>query len=182
LTRVLAEASITRQYAQEFGWDTAFAANANRVGARLIENYDHSCERIFIAESVSTSSFLGSIALIKHRTDPKVAQIRLLLVDPSARGMGLGAKLINECVRFARGCSNNTDKEAGGGGGGVPGYYYEKIVLRTYTVLEGARRLYTRAGFKVVSTGDEQDLWGSTLTCEVWQLSLSDKSKGEREG
>lgn len=152
------------------------------MGADLIENYDPSCERILIAESVSTRSFLGSIALIRHRTDPKVAQIRLLLVDPSARGMGLGARLVDECVRFARGCNNKTNKEEGGlgEGGEQEGCCYEKIVLGTYTVLEGARRLYRRAGFKAVSTGVEEEIWGLRLTCEVWELSLLDEGMEER--
>lgn len=109
-----------------------------------------------MAESTETSTFLGCIACLKHREEPDTALLRLFLVNPSARGMGLGARLIDDCLSFAR--------ERG----------YAKIVLWTFSVLEGARRLYRRVGFQLVFTGEEKGYWGTiNLVPERWDLTLS---------
>ncbi|KAI0409308.1 acyl-CoA N-acyltransferase [Xylaria palmicola] len=143
------------QYAKEFGWAESFEAYTARLAADFLEKFDPAQESVFIAELVETSKFLGSIALFKHREQANVAHLRLLLVDPAARGMGLGATLINECVLFAR--------KRG----------YSKIILGTFSVLEGARRLYRRAGFQLMSTEEEKEYWGVRLVPEIWELPLS---------
>ncbi|KAI3319774.1 acyl-CoA N-acyltransferase [Xylariaceae sp. AK1471] len=142
-------------YAREFGWGLNFEANTARIGADLIDNFDPDLECVFIAESVETGEFLGSIALVKHREEANTARLRLLLVGPTARGTGLGARLIDECILFAR---------ARG---------YAKIVLWTYSVLEAARRLYKRAGFQLAETNREEEIWGAKLVHELWELALS---------
>ncbi|KAI0449944.1 acyl-CoA N-acyltransferase [Xylaria acuta] len=143
------------QYAQEYGWGTSFEAETARIAADFLDNFDPGLERVFIAEFVDTPKFLGSIALFKHREEANTAQLRLLLVNPTARGMGLGSRLINECILFAR--------ERG----------YARITLRTFTALEGARRLYRRAGFQLVSAAEEKDHWGTRQVAELWELKLS---------
>ncbi|KAI0467336.1 acyl-CoA N-acyltransferase [Xylaria cf. heliscus] len=143
------------QYAQEYGWGTSFEAATARIAADFLDNFDPSLERVFIAEFVETTQFLGSIALFKHREEVNTAHLRLLLVNPAARGMGLGSKLIDECILFAR--------ERG----------YAKVILWTFSVLEGARRLYKRAGFQLVSAGEEKDYWGTRQVAELWELKLS---------
>ncbi|KAJ8123598.1 hypothetical protein ONZ43_g490 [Nemania bipapillata] len=142
-------------YAQEFGWGPNFEASTARIVADFLENFDTSLERVFVAESIKTGTFLGSIACLKHREQADTALLRLFAVDPSARGMGLGAKLIDACLSFAR--------ERG----------YAKIILWTFSVLEGARRLYKRVGFQLVITGEEKEYWGTRLVSECWELTLS---------
>ncbi|KAI1274988.1 acyl-CoA N-acyltransferase [Xylaria sp. FL0933] len=138
-----------------FGWGPRFEADVARAAADFLENFDPKLERALVAESVETSKFLGSVALFKHRKEPNTAQLRLLLVDPAARGTGLGTKLIDEIVLFARQCG------------------YAKIVLWTFSALEGARRLYRRAGFQLVSTAEDEDYWGVKMNFELWELALS---------
>ncbi|KAI1294098.1 acyl-CoA N-acyltransferase [Xylaria venustula] len=143
-------------FGRQFGWGSKFEVDVARATADFLEHFDPSHERAFIAESAGeTRAFLGSVAVLKHRTEANTAQLRFLLVDPAARGTGLGSRLIDECVRFAR--------EDG----------YAKIVLWTFSALEGARRLYRRAGFRVVSTTEEQDWWGVKMNFELWELVLS---------
>ncbi|KAI0104290.1 acyl-CoA N-acyltransferase [Nemania sp. FL0031] len=141
-------------YAQEFGWAASFEASTARIVADFLDSFDPGLERVFIAESTETGKFLGSIACLKHREQADTALLRLFAVDPSARGMGLGARLIDDCVSFAR--------ERG----------YAKIVLWTFSVLEGARRLYKRVGFQLVVVGEEKEYWGTRLISECWELIL----------
>ncbi|KAI0547772.1 acyl-CoA N-acyltransferase [Xylaria curta] len=143
------------QYAQEYGWGISFESKTARLAADILDNFDPNLERVFIAESVESSQFLGSIALIKHRQEANTAHLRLLSVSSAARGMGVGARLIQECILFAR--------ESG----------YMKITLRTFSVLEGARRLYKRAGFHLISADEENDHWGTRQVQELWGLDLS---------
>ncbi|KAI8948158.1 acyl-CoA N-acyltransferase [Xylaria longipes] len=143
------------RYAHEYGWGSSFEADTARVAADFLDNFDPSLEHVFIAEHVETSKFLGSIALFKHRKEANTAHLRLLLVSPAARGMGLGARLINECILFAR------ERD------------YEKIILWTFSALEGARRLYKRAGFQLVTAAEEKDYWGTRQVAELWELKLS---------
>ncbi|KAI1742844.1 acyl-CoA N-acyltransferase [Xylaria scruposa] len=144
------------QYAQEYGWGTSFESKTARLAADILDNFDPDLERVLIAESVESSRFLGSIALIKHRQEANTAHLRLLSVSSAARGMGVGARLIEECILFARGSG-----------------YYTKITLRTFSVLEGARRLYKRAGFRLISADEENDHWGTRQVQELWGLDLS---------
>ncbi|TGJ83741.1 hypothetical protein E0Z10_g5041 [Xylaria hypoxylon] len=142
-------------FGQQFGWGASFEAEIARAAADFLENFNPNLERTLIAETVETSKFLGSVALFKHRKEANTAQLRFFLVDPAARGTGLGTKLIDECVRFARGSG------------------YAKITLWTFSALEEARRLYQRVGFQLVSTMKQQDYWGTKMDFEIWELALS---------
>ncbi|KAI1117710.1 acyl-CoA N-acyltransferase [Nemania sp. NC0429] len=142
-------------YAQQLGWGGSFEASAARSVADFLDNFDPGLERAFIAESTETRKLLGSIAVLKHREEANTAHLRLFLVDPAARGAGLGARLIDESISFAR--------ERG----------YARIILWTFSVLEGARRLYNRAGFQLVLTAEEKEYWGTRQVSECWELKLS---------
>lgn len=152
------------KYYKEFGWGPGFEAKTARLVADILDNDDPERERVFVAESVETSQFLGSIALLKHKEEANAAHLRLFLVEPASRGSGLGARLVDECVLFAR--------ERG----------YAKIVLWTFTVLESARRLYKRAGFQLISSTEEEEHWGTKLVPELWELELSNVPQEGQSG
>lgn len=136
-------------YAQEFGWNEAFEALVARVAAEFIDTLDAARERCWIAERDGRR--LGCIFLVAG--EGLTAKLRLLLVEPAARGTGLGTRLVAECVRFAE----------------VAGY--QRIVLWTHQNLRAARRLYERAGF--VRTREEPaHSFGAALISENWELRL----------
>jgi DNA-binding MarR family transcriptional regulator/GNAT superfamily N-acetyltransferase len=136
-------------YATEYGWDERLEALTAEIVAAFVRNFDPKRERCWIAERDGEN--VGSVLLVKD-TD-EVARLRLLLVEAQARGLGIGARLVEECVRFA--------KEAG----------YLKITLWTHSVLTAARRIYQQAGFELVDT-QEHDEFGKTLVGETWDLTL----------
>jgi DNA-binding MarR family transcriptional regulator/N-acetylglutamate synthase-like GNAT family acetyltransferase len=136
-------------YAQEHGYDERFEALVASIAAKFIEHFDPARERCWIAEI--DGEIVGSVFLVrKTRT---VAKLRLLLVEPRARGLGIGARLVQACLDFAR--------SAG----------YRKVTLWTQGDLNAARRLYARAGFR--RTGSERhESFGRKLVAETWELRL----------
>lgn len=134
-------------YAQEYGWDEKFEALVAGIAAKFIENFDPKREHCWIADQ--DGAILGSVTLVKKSAT--VAKLRLLYVEPSARGMGVGGRLVEECIRFAR--------EAG----------YRKITLWTNSILLAARRIYERKGFRIVSTKGDFETWDLNL----WSIKPS---------
>ena len=138
-------------YAEQYGWDETFEALVARIVDQFVTNFDSSRERCWIAEIDGQS--VGHIFLGKHPDEPDTAKLRLLFVEPSARGRGLGDALVNECVRFAR--------TAG----------YTKVVLWTQSILVGAHRIYERAGFRLVNEAQHRS-FGKDLVGQTWELML----------
>jgi DNA-binding MarR family transcriptional regulator/N-acetylglutamate synthase-like GNAT family acetyltransferase len=136
-------------YWQEYGYDERFEALCAEIVAKFVQNLDAKREQCWIAEK--DEEIVGSVFLVKE--SEKTAKLRLLYVEPSARGLGIGARLVAECVRFAR--------QAG----------YEKIVLWTQSELDAARHVYEKAGFRVVEK-KEHHSFSKDLTAEVWELAL----------
>lgn len=138
-------------YAQEFGWDGTFEAVVAKIAAEFLDHFDPRCEHCWIAERDGCN--IGSIALVRDREHDGVAKLRLLLVEPSARGLGVGRYLVDECLRFAR--------SAG----------YHRVSLGTYAHLTSALRLYQRAGFHLVHEAPQQ-AYGQDLVEQTWELAL----------
>jgi N-acetylglutamate synthase-like GNAT family acetyltransferase len=136
-------------YAQEYGWDERFEALVASIVAKFIEQYDARIERFWMAEREGEK--VGSVFLVKHTK--RVAKLRLLLVEPAARGLGIGTRLVDECTQFGRRVG------------------YRKIVLWTNNVLRDARRLYTNAGYKLIRE-EPHHSFGKELVGETWELSL----------
>jgi DNA-binding MarR family transcriptional regulator/N-acetylglutamate synthase-like GNAT family acetyltransferase len=136
-------------YAGEYGWDTTFEGLVAEIVARYLRRHDPARERAWIAEREGDR--IGCVFLVGQSR--RVAQLRLLLVDPSARGLGVGSRLVDECIRFARDAR------------------YGRIVLWTQSILTAARSLYGRKGFRLVAS-EKHRSFGAELVGENWELDL----------
>ncbi len=138
-------------YSQEYGWNEEFEALVSQIVSDFIKNYNPKRDRCWIAEMDGES--VGSVFLVQDPEDATVAKLRLLLVEPNVRGLGLGTRLVEECIRFAKECG------------------YQKIVLWTNDVLVEARRIYIKKGFKLIEQ-EEHHSFGHDLIGENWELIL----------
>ncbi len=136
-------------YAQEYGWDGTFEALVAEIAAQFVKNFDPAWENAWIAEC--DGRVLGSVFLVK--VSEQEAKLRLLYVEPDVRGTGLGRRLTQECIAFAK----------------VKGY--QKLTLWTNDILHAARRIYQEAGFVLVSE-EQHRSFGADLVGQYWALDL----------
>jgi DNA-binding MarR family transcriptional regulator/ribosomal protein S18 acetylase RimI-like enzyme len=136
-------------YGKEYGWVEPFEGLCAQIVADFVNKFDAKRERCWIAERQCEN--VGTVMLVNDGDG--IARLRLLLVEPSARGLGIGARLVDEAVRFARDCG------------------YRKITLWTHSVLAAARHVYRSAGFKLMRSEPHQS-WGQPVVSEHYDLEL----------
>jgi DNA-binding MarR family transcriptional regulator/N-acetylglutamate synthase-like GNAT family acetyltransferase len=137
-------------YAAEFGWNEEFEALVAEIMVHFIRRFDPRRERAWIAERDGQNA--GCVFLV--RKSKRVAQLRCLLVEPTARGLGIGARLVEECIRFA--------EQRG----------YKKMILWTNDILHAARHIYEQCGFKLVEEKKHRS-FGHDLVGQTWELHLT---------
>jgi DNA-binding MarR family transcriptional regulator/GNAT superfamily N-acetyltransferase len=137
-------------YANEYGWDGTYEGLAAEIVAQFIKSYDPKRERVWVAEK--DGERVGAVFVA--RGSDQVAKLRLLHVEQQTRGLGIGKRLVEECIRFAR--------QAG----------YQKMTLWTQSILHAARHIYAKAGFQVVHE-EKHHSFGKDLTAETWELDLT---------
>lgn len=142
-------------YAHEYGWDESFEALVARIVADFVDHRDPRRESAWIAEIDGRPA--GCVFCVGR--EEKVAQLRLMLVEPSARGRGIGTRLVDECLRFAARVG------------------YERMMLWTNDVLQDARRVYERAGFELIET-EEHHSFGCDLVGQYWSRPLERPVRG----
>jgi GNAT superfamily N-acetyltransferase len=138
-------------YAEEYGWNEQFEALVGQSASRFLKDYDPERERCWVAEM--NGEFAGCIFLMKDLEAANTGRLRNFLVEPEARGKGLGHRMIQECIDFS--------KSVG----------YEKIVLWTNDVLHAARHLYEDFGFRLVHE-EPIELFGPKGMAQTWEMNL----------
>ena len=136
-------------YAQEYGWDSTFEGLVAEIAGKFLTHFDEQCERCWIAERNGKRA--GCVFLVKQ--SKTTAKLRLLLVEPAARGLAIATKLVDECIAFARQCG------------------YRKLILWTNDGLHAARRIYERAGFRIVRE-EKHHSFGHDLVGQFWELEV----------
>lgn len=138
-------------YTEEYGWNDQFEGLVAKIVAEFISGFDARRERCWIAER--DRERLGCVFLVQHPEQEDTAKLRLLLVEPSARGMGLGKALVGECVQSAR----------------LAGY--KRMTLWTQSILHAAHRIYQQAGFRLTAE-EPHHSFGKDLVGQTWELEL----------